>query len=94
MSDSSSKNTMVPMLLKTADAAKYLGTSAQMLRLSRHTGELYKGIPTPKFAKCGRIVLYKRSELDTWIDQQQEYKNNDQARIATSLSKKIAHPDR
>jgi hypothetical protein len=81
MSDSSSTNTIISTLLKTSDAAKYLGTSAQMLRLSRHTGELYKGIPTPKFTKCGRIVLYKRTELERWVDQHKEYENNAQVSI-------------
>jgi hypothetical protein len=79
------KKPTVSMVLKTSDAAQYLGTSAQMLRLSRHTGELYKGIPAPKFAKCGRIVLYKKTELDRWIDQQKEYENNAQVNFTLAF---------
>jgi hypothetical protein len=60
--------------LGTVDTAAYIGTTTGALRLSRHTGELYSGIATPKYIKAGpRKVLYLRADLDDWLDELPRY---------------------
>jgi len=54
-------------LLPNDKAARYLGVSANQLRLSRHTGELFKGVPAPAHKKLGRSVMYHKSALDDWL---------------------------
>lgn len=53
----------------TKQAAEYLNTTPGMLRLSRHTGELW-GRPAPRFVKPGpRKVSYLKADLDSWLDE-------------------------
>ena len=59
--------------LNNANAATYLGVSAGMLRLSRHTGFLFKGVATPQFLKIGGGVRYRRNELDSWLDSHKQF---------------------
>lgn len=63
-------------IFSTVDAAAYLGVSPGMLRLSRHTGELFKGIKSPPYLKCGfRAVRYLKIDLDEWLAELPRYKN-------------------
>lgn len=56
-------------LLKSSEAAKYLGYAEQTLRMSRSTNNL-GGVPTPKFIKLGgKSVRYKKEDLDQWISE-------------------------
>ena len=64
--------------MNNADAAVHIGTTPANLRLSRHTGFLYKDIPSPKFLKAGRKVLYLKSDLDNWLHQLPSYQNTAQ----------------
>lgn len=62
--------------LSTSEAAAFLGTTPGMLRLARHTGELYKGVPGPKFYKLGkRKVAYPIEELNAWLEGKAIYRN-------------------
>ena len=54
-------------LLPNDKAARYLGVSPNQLRLSRHTGELFKGVPAPAHKKLGRSVMYHKDVLDDWL---------------------------
>ena len=49
-------------LLDTGEAAAYLHLSPRTLERYRVTGE------GPRFLKLGRRVLYRRDDLDTWIE--------------------------
>ena len=49
-------------LLDTDEAAAYLHLSPRTLERYRVTGE------GPRFLKLGRRVLYRRGDLDTWIE--------------------------
>jgi predicted DNA-binding transcriptional regulator AlpA len=49
-------------LLDTTRAAQLLGVSASFLNKKRVTGG------GPKFCKIGRRVLYRRHDLQTWVD--------------------------
>lgn len=59
--------------LNNENAATYLGVSAGMLRLSRHTGFLFKGVATPQFLKIGSAVRYRRNELDRWVASHKQF---------------------
>ena len=71
--------------LSSNDAAAYLGVSTGQLRLSRHTGELWQGVPSPTFAKLGRAVRYLRSDLDAWLESLPRYANNAQVVAGQAL---------
>lgn len=59
-------------LLNTADAAAYLGYSADYLKASRKSGKL-SGVDAPEFIRIGpRAIRYKREALDNWIKQQEQ----------------------
>ena len=59
--------TTIKTLYSSKEAAAYLGVSEGMLRLSRHNGELFKGVPGPKFLKMGSAVRYKVENLKEWV---------------------------
>jgi len=71
-------------LLRPIDAAIYIGVSDAQLRQSRHTGEIFTGIPTPAFLKLGKSVFYRRSTLDAWIAKLPEYTNTTTAQRGVS----------
>lgn len=52
-------------LLSTAEAAKCLGMAEPTLRLWRH-----KGIGPRSFKMGGHRVLYRRADLDEWVEAQ------------------------
>ncbi|MHC4705579.1 MAG: helix-turn-helix transcriptional regulator [Planctomycetota bacterium] len=62
-------------LLRQNEAAQYLGVSPAHLRLSRHTGELFKGCEAPRYVKLGHAVRYRKSTLDEWLSGLQEFHN-------------------
>ena len=47
----------------TPEAAEYLGVSTQWLEISRHRGT------GPIFCKLSRMVRYKRSDLDLFMQE-------------------------
>jgi len=62
-------------LLRSDEAAKYLGVSPGQLRLSRHTGELFKGVSTPAYLKVGHAVRYRKSTLERWLADLPEFRS-------------------
>lgn len=56
--------------MTTQQAADYLGTRPKTLEYWRHTGH------SPKYAKLGRQVRYRRDWLDEWLE----------ARVASSTA--------
>jgi excisionase family DNA binding protein len=50
-------------LLTEQQAAEFLGVSAGTLSVWRCT----KRYPLP-YVKCGRLVRYRRSDLEAWVD--------------------------
>lgn len=71
-------------LLGSKDTAVYLGVSEGMLRISRHTGELFKGVPGPKFLKLGAAVRYPQENLDSWIRSHHQFRNNAEVAVGAS----------
>ena len=73
--DPSSVNFDKP-LLNTQEAALYLGVAYGTLRTSRQTGTLL-GYTAPPYLKLGEGVkapaVYKRADLDLFIDQLPRY---------------------
>ena len=62
-------------LLRPEEAAKYLGVSPGQLRLSRHTGELFKGVSTPAYLKVGHAVRYRKTTLEKWLADLPEFRS-------------------
>ncbi len=60
-------------ILRHTEAARYLGVSPDQLRLSRHTGELFKGVSTPAYLKVGHAVRYRKTTLEKWLADLPEY---------------------
>jgi hypothetical protein len=56
------------------EAATYLRLSERTLERMRVTGD------GPKFANCGRRVLYRQADLDAWVA----------ARVVASTSERVA----
>jgi len=50
--------------MNTEQAARYLGCSTQHLEIGRAKGN--RGLPP--YSKQGRMVRYRRSELDAWLE--------------------------
>ena len=62
-------------------AARYLGLSASTLAKMRLTGS------SPKFLKLGRRVVYRRIDLDTWLESRVARDTSDaEARLPKSLT--------
>ncbi len=60
--------------LPTKEAAKYIGVSKQRLDLSRTTGNLCGVTPPPFFRIGTKLVRYKVSDLDNWVENQKTFK--------------------
>ena len=56
-------------MLKTAEAARYIGMSVAFLRLSRCKGAYGNSTPGPSYYKIGRSVRYKIEDLDAWLQK-------------------------
>ena len=67
-----------PLNLNNQDAANFIGVSPATMRLSRHTGELFKNVPAPRFMKIGRAIRYRRETLIEWSEQWGEFENTAQ----------------
>lgn len=65
----------LPQTLNNKNASTYIGVSPDMLRLSRHTGYLFKGVEPPQFLKIGSAVRYRRDELDRWLASHKQYRS-------------------
>ncbi|MGI9273677.1 MAG: helix-turn-helix transcriptional regulator [Endozoicomonas sp.] len=62
-----------PAVLKTAEAAKYIGSSKSELDRARISGEL-SGLTPPKFFRIGqKAVRYKVTDLDEWLNVQKTF---------------------
>ena len=68
-------------LLRETEAAEFLGVSPGQLRLPRHTGELFKGVPAPKFLKMGKAIRYPYANLDNWLMSREEFQSNNDVRL-------------
>ncbi len=62
-------------VLRHTEAARFLGVSPNQLRLSRHTGELFKGVATPAYLKIGNAVRYRKSTLESWLADLPEFRS-------------------
>lgn len=60
--------------LDTANTALYLGLSEKTIATWRCLG---KGIP---FKKIGNRVMYAKTDIDNWLEQQKLYTSTSQAR--------------
>ena len=68
-------------LLDACAAARYLGLSARTLAKMRLSGN------SPSFLKLGRRVLYRRIDLDTWLESRVARNTSDAgARLPKSLT--------
>ncbi|MCP4473468.1 MAG: helix-turn-helix domain-containing protein [Gammaproteobacteria bacterium] len=56
-------------VLSEKDAAVYIGMSVAFLQKDRMNGQLAGRTPGPKWIKAGRRVLYRKSDLDHWLQQ-------------------------
>ncbi|MEO5344309.1 MAG: helix-turn-helix domain-containing protein [Gammaproteobacteria bacterium SHHR-1] len=63
-----------PNLLTEAEAAEYIGVAAGTLTVWRSTGRY--ALP---FAKVGRLVRYRRSDLDSWLESRTQHHTGDTA---------------
>lgn len=68
------------LTLNNNDAADLLGVSPGTMRLSRHTGEIFKNVPAPPFMKMGRAIRYRRETLVNWVNQWSEFQNTAQTK--------------
>jgi predicted DNA-binding transcriptional regulator AlpA len=58
--------TVVRRVLRTRDAAEYLGLASSTLEKLRNTGA------GPRFIRMGRAIGYDIRDLDRWLDGQRE----------------------
>jgi hypothetical protein len=71
-------------LMNEVQAARYLATTSNTLRLSRHTGQLWLDVPAPKFVRAGRAVRYVKADLDEWIARLSRYGSIRECRESTT----------
>jgi excisionase family DNA binding protein len=70
-----------PAILNAIKAAQYVGLSASTLAKMRLSGN------SPAFLKLGRRVLYRRSDLDEWLESRIARDTSDaDARLPRSLT--------
>jgi excisionase family DNA binding protein len=70
-----------PAILDAPAAARYTGLSASTLAKMRLSGN------SPAFLKLGRRVLYRRTDLDQWLDSRIAHNTSDaDSRLPKSLT--------
>ena len=70
-----------PSVLDAVAAARYMGLSASTLAKMRLSGN------SPAFLKLGRRVLYRRVDLDAWLESRTARNTSDaDARLPKSLT--------
>ncbi len=68
-------------ILRTPNAADYVGLSASTLEKKRLAGD------GPRFIRLGgRAIGYDVRDLDAWLDQQREDSHGDHPTVSTSQS--------
>ena len=77
---------MSQILFNNRDAAQFLGVSPAMLRLSRCTGELFKGVPGPRFLKLGGAIRYPVGNLESWLESQKQFQSNSEVHLSQVTS--------
>lgn len=60
-------NGIWPEFLNDVQAAAYLNCTPASLRCARNTGKLWGNV-APTYLKIGRKVLYRRFDLDSWVE--------------------------
>ena len=65
-------DTNVPMALNADAAARYLGIAPSTLAKMRLSGR------GPVFCKLGRRVIYRRMDLDAWLDSRRRRSTSDE----------------
>jgi excisionase family DNA binding protein len=65
-------------IVDETDAARYLKVSKSGLRKWRALGE------GPKFYRCGRLIRYRRSDLDAWLESRCQIQANSAERGASA----------
>ena len=55
--------------LDEVGAARYLNVSRSFLRQSRTTGDRPGHAPGPRYVKVGRMVRYRITDLEAWLEQ-------------------------
>jgi hypothetical protein len=58
-----------PLMIDEQTAADFLGISKATLVCGRSNGQRDRYMPLPPYYKLGRRILYKKSELENWIEQ-------------------------
>jgi predicted DNA-binding transcriptional regulator AlpA len=65
-------NSSLSPRLRTADAAAYCASSKSTFEKYRLTGE------GPAYIKIGRVVVYDRDDLDTWLASHRRMSTSEQ----------------
>ncbi len=55
--------------LTEQQTAHYLSMSRSFLRQGRMNGDRENRTPAPPYYKIGRSIRYKKTDLDTWLEQ-------------------------
>ena len=55
-------------VLSEKEACFYLGVSRSFLAQGRIYGDLPGRTPTPPFLRIGRMIRYRREDLDAWME--------------------------
>jgi excisionase family DNA binding protein len=70
-----------PSVLDAVTAARYMGISPSTLAKMRLSGD------SPSFLKLGRRVLYRRTDIDAWLESRVAHNTSDaEARLPRSLT--------
>ena len=80
---STTNENITPTVLTAHQASRYIGidTKTDALKKSRSTGILW-GVQAPMFIKAGpKKILYRKTDLDDFINQFDSYANNAQVNI-------------
>ena len=62
------------VVLRSREAAFYIGMSESFLRQSRIYGDLPGRTPGPPYIKVGRSVRYLIIDLESWLDEHRSVK--------------------
>ncbi len=63
------------VVLRSPEAAFYIGMSESFLRQSRIYGDLPGRTPGPPYIKVGRSVRYLIADLESWLAEQRSVKS-------------------
>ena len=79
---------MEKLLYSNKECANLLGVTPAQLKLSRHSGELFKGVLPPRHLRFKKAIRYHQRDIEDWLEGRPSYLTTAESRAIRNRLKK------